>query len=388
MTQFSVPLLSAQNLLAQARASTGIDIDDRNAFEPLSVLITSLNADSRLHDSGAAAMQEKLLRLLCNRLRMQRDFAVHPNIAEQEIRAPIVICGMARTGSTKLQKLLSASGDFNWLPYWQVHGPSLVSGDPGESTAPRIRDAERFCQWFDQESPEAKYGHAFEAHEPDEESYILEHSLRTPCFMGWSELPGYLQWLLGQDMTLQFHYLRDALKYLQWQGLHDPEKRWVLKCPLYFGLEPQLLSVFPDATLVMTHRHPSETIASSCRLLETFHMPFTFAPVDPAAFLAGTAAQMAQHLQVREQQRDIRFLDLHFSEIVKSPATTAAKIYDYCGIALTEQALTNMLDWNRKNPRHKQGVHRYALADYGFSPDVIAREFKEYTALIDTLQMV
>jgi hypothetical protein len=49
---------------------------------------------------------------------MQRDFLRHPEIAEQKVNGPLVIMGVARSGTTKLQKLLSQSGDFNFLTFW------------------------------------------------------------------------------------------------------------------------------------------------------------------------------------------------------------------------------------------------------------------------------
>ena len=375
---------SAEGLLAEARAITNIDIIDEDAVEPLTVMVKSLNEESQLHDQGAVGIQSRLLRLLCNRLRMERDFAAYPEIADQPIRAPIVICGMGRTGSTKLQKMLAASGDFNWLPYWQLHNPALFGGSREESPQPRIKDAEDWCIWLDQMSPEAKYGHATETYEPDEESYILEQSLRTACFIGWSEIPGYLQWLFTHDIVAQFHYLKRLLQYLQWQGLHSPDKRWILKCPLYFGLEPLLLSVFPDTCLVMTHRHPKETVPSTVRLLECLHMPFTRSGVDAQALLAGFSAQIGQHMQVRAQG-NIRYLDLPFKQIVTDVPKVMYKFYAHCGVELGEASLHRMLDWNTANPMNKSGVHKYSLADYGFTEAMIDDAFSGYIKLISTL---
>ena len=376
--------LSAQGLMAKAREVTGISTIDNDVVEPLTVMVKSLNEESQLHEQGAAAIRNRLLRLLCNRLRLERDFAAHPEIAEQQIRAPIVICGMGRTGSTKLQKMLAASGDFNWLPYWQVHNPALISGSRDELPKPRIKDADDWCIWFDRMSPESKYGHATETHEPDEESYMLEMSLRTGCFMGWSEIPGYLQWLFTHDIAAQFHYLKRLLQYLQWQGLHSQEKRWILKCPLYFGIEPLLLSVFPDTCLVMTHRHPKETMPSSVRLLECFHMPFTNSGVDAQAMLAGFAAQIGQHMQVRAQGK-VPYLDLAFKQIITDVPGVMRRLYAHCGVELRESSLQKIVDWNTANPMNKSGVHKYSLADYGFTEAMIDDAFAGYINLVSTL---
>lgn len=377
--------LDVDQLLARARELSGIDLVDEDAVEPLTVMVRSLNTESALHAPGAIAMEARLLRLLCNRLRMERDFAAHPEIAEQTIHAPIVICGMGRTGSTKLQKLLAASGDFNWLPYWQSHSPSLISGERSESPQQRIDETETWCRWFDEASPESKFGHLTETHEPDEESYLLEQSLRSPCFMGWSPVPSYLQWVFTHDIAAQFHYLKRGLQYLQWQGLQSPDRRWVLKCPLYFGLEPLLKLVFPDVCLVMTHRHPRETMPSTCRLIECFHQPFTAPQVDAQALVGGLAMQLGMHLQVREQHPDIRFLDVPFQQVVGDVPAVMRRIYDFSGEVLTPESLQRTLDWNAANPMHKQGAHKYSLTDYGLTEAMLDEQFAGYIKLITPL---
>lgn len=377
--------LTVDQLLAKAREITGIAIVDHDVFEPLTMMVKSLNEESNLHAAGAVAMEQRLLRLLCNRLRMQRDFQAHPEIEQQIIKAPIVICGMGRTGSTKLQKLLATSGDFNWLPYWQVHNPSLISGDRAESPQWRIDDADAWCKWFDEVSPETKYGHAQETHEPEEESYMLEQSLRTACFIGWSEIPSYLQWLFSHDLSAQFRYLKQLLQYLQWQGLQSPEKRWVLKCPLYFGMEPLIREVFPDVSFVMTHRHPKATMPSSVRLLECFHMPFAIPDVDAQALLTALSMQIEQHLQVRATHPEIKFLDLPFEQVVGDVPTTLRKVYDFCGVELSPESRQRVVAWNDANPMNKQGVHKYSLADYGYTEEMIEQVFAGYVDFIKRL---
>ena len=361
-----------------SRQRVGIDIVDQAAVVPLKMLVKSLNEESNLHPSGASGMQDKLVRILGNRLRMQRDFLAHPEIADERIDAPVFICGMARTGSTKMQKLLAASGDFNWLPYWEVINPSLFTGDRSESPQKRIEETDAYARWFDEASPEAKYGHAFETHEPEEESFILEHSLRTPTFLGWAPLDGFLDWLTREDMTAQFIHLRDTLKYLQWQGLTDRSKRWVLKSPLYSGLEPQLLRVFPDAKLVMTHRNPRSTIPSSLRLLECFYKPFTHTLPDAQGYITGQAAAIRAHLQNRAHLPMDTFCDIDFRELCSSVDSSAAKAYAFAGLELKSLSRQRMLDWNAANPQHLRGKHEYDPARYGLSDDAIDAPFAHY----------
>ena len=383
MTPAGAPVAPVETLMASARQRTGIDIVDQEAVVPLTMLVKTLNEESHLHPAGARGMQDKLVRILGNRLRMQRDFLAHPEIADERIEAPVFVCGMGRTGSTKMQKMLAASGDFNWLPYWQVTNPSLFTGDPSESTQPRIEETEAFVRWFDAASPETKFGHAFETFEPEEESFILEHSLRTPTFLGWAPLDGFLGWLTRQDMTAQFIHLRDTLKYLQWQGLTDRANRWVLKSPLYSGLETLLLRVFPDAKLVMTHRQPRSMIPSSMRLLECFYKPFTDSPPDPNSYISGLSAAIGVHLHNRAQLPKDTFCDIDFRELCSDAQASAARAYRFAGVGLTPRAQQRMLDWNAANPQHRRGKHDYDLARYGLSAEAIERPFAHYIRFLE-----
>ena len=375
----------AEELMAVAHRNTGIDLMDTEVLEPLTVLLHSLNHESNLHAEGARGMQEKIIRDLSNRLRMQRDFTRHPEIAGQKIHAPIFICGMARTGSTKTQKLLAASGDFNWLPYWQVFNPSLLTGLRSESPQARIDDCEAFVQWFDAASPETKAGHRFATHEPEEESFILEHSLKSPVLMGWAPMPTYLQWLMTSDMSAQFILLRNMLKYLQWQGLADSNRRWVLKSPLYSGMEPLLLAAFPDACLLMTHRTPVETIPSGLKLLECFYKPFTGSAPDPAFYVAGLAGAIRQHLVNRASMQPNRFHDIHFRKLSRDPSAALDRIYAFCGMPLSPESRQRMLNWNDGNPQHRFGKHSYALKEYGLTEAAIEAAFPEYIGFVNHL---
>ena len=375
-------IAAPEALLDEARRRTGIEVIDHEAEAPLRVLIKSFN-ESGLHAEGAAMMQTRLVRILSNRLRMQRDLAAHPEIMDEVIDAPIFICGMARTGSTKTHKLLAVAGDFNWLPYWEVINPSLITGDRTESPRERIDDTEAFARWFDAASPETRAGHSFETHEPEEESFVLEHSLRTPTFMGWAPLSEYLAWLLTQDFSLQFRHLRTTLKYLQWQGLATSKRRWVLKCPLYSGLEPLILDLFPDASLVMTHRHPAITVPSGLRLLECFYRPYTTCPPDPVQYVPALAAGIDGHLKARAALPEDTFLDIDFASLARDVAREMERIYRFAGVELSPAARDRMIAWDLGNPQHKRGVHRYTLEQFGLSRETIDREFAGYIHFLE-----
>jgi hypothetical protein len=377
---------TAEQMMQTARLETGIDVDDSAILPAVSRLVGSINTDGQPHEEGAAMLQSRITRVLKNRLRMARDYAAHPEIDEQKIDRPIFICGMARTGSTKTQKLLAASGDFNYLTFWKAFNPALISGDRSESPQARIDDTDEFLQWYDERSPETRAGHTLETHGVEEESHILEHSMTTPCWLGWTRVDSYLAWLPSVGMKGQFDILFKTLKYLQWQGLADPGKRWLLKNPLYSGLEPLLLDTFPDASLLMTHRTPLDTVPSGLRLLECFYKPFTDRQPDTDVYAEGIKGAAEAHMDWRATQPESRFLDVPFSQLVRAPERTLRAMYAYAEEPLSEASLKRMLDWDTGNPKNKFGKFEYTLEKFGLTRERIGSDFAGYIAFVDELE--
>lgn len=383
--RYQIPL-TVDELMAKARELTGIDIIDTEVVEPLTIFVNSLNTESQLHKTGAIAKQNKILRLLSNRLRMKRDYAAHPEIADEKIEAPIFIFGMARSGTTKTHRVLSASGDFNYMPFWMVQYPSLFTGDKNESPQARIDAADEYCRWLDDTAPESKLGHSFETHEAEEDSLLTEQCFIAPSFLGYAEVPSYMAWMGAQGMVPVFSMLRDTLKYLQWQGLGTADKPWLLKAPSYYGFEPALLEVFPDARIAMTHRSPLSTVPSLCKLVNQFHIPFDSARVDGPALEKDLAGVMQLHMDNRNSIEGLKFMDILFEDVVNDMDYVAQKFYDFVGMELSEQSLNNIHNWNSGNPIHKKGKFVYSLEEFDLTEDLIKEDFADYFALIDQLK--
>ena len=377
--------MSAGELMAKAREIAGVDIADDEIVEPLTVLLRSLNKESRIDAEGARAYEAKFLRLLTNRLRMQRDFLRHPEIAQQPVNGPLVIMGVARSGTTKLQKALAASGDFNFLTFWQNFMWASVTGEPGENVSPRIAEADAFCRWYDERSPETKLGHHFEALEPEEEGPLSEGCFVAPSFVGYAEMPGYAQWLADKPRTIFFRFLREVLQYLQWQGLASPDKPWLLKSPNYNGLELQLREIFPSARFVVANRSPLETLASMCKLLRCFRLAFGDPEVDNQAIVEGNYRAMEAHLANRRAHPELPVLDLRFEDIVGALPAVLEQVYAHAGMELTPASQRSILDWNASNRMHKLGEFKYSLGDAGLDETVIRKRMAGYFEHLESL---
>lgn len=374
-----------EQLLAAAREITGIPIIDEQALEPLSVLVQSVNNEAHLTTSGAKAYEQRLLHHLCNRLRMERDFRAHPEINDADIKAPLIVCGMGRTGSTKTQKLLAATGDFNYLPMWQSWCPCTYSGEPNEDTAERIQIADDYLTFLYSESPDIKLTHYMQVDQPEEESYIMEASLVSLCTYGHVRVPSYVGWVLEQGLDYSINYVERTLKYLQWQGLADNNKPWLLKSPLYCGHEAALLKVFPSAKVIMTHRDPRSTIASHISLHEALQVPYISARESPQEMLQGLAMSIHNHLDYRQQHGDEHFLDVHYLDVHQAPLQVVDAIYRFYDKPLSEQATQNVATWNTSNPIHQKGKHRYTLDQFGLDEETVTAAYARYMPFLEQI---
>lgn len=378
--------LSVEQMMARSREITRVDLVDDEIIEPLTILHRAYAEEAQLDEEGAAGLTRNLLRLLTNRLWMKRDFLRHPEIHQQQLKGPLVIMGVARSGTTKLQKVLAASGDFNWLPYWTNFNWASRTGKPGESTEERIAETDAHCRWYDSRSPETRLGHAFETLEPEEEAVLSEGCFVTPTFIGYAEIPSYAQWLANQSPGIWFNYLRDTLKYLQWQGLASADKPWLLKSPNYNGLELEIQNVFPDVKFVMAHRSPLETMASMCKLVECFRKAYSPLQPDLSLIAEHNFANMKFHLDNRRANPDLPMLDARFEDIVGALPVIEQQIYRHIGIPLHAESQANMRAWEETNRMHKHGEFKYSLQELGLSEAVIRNKMADYFEFIDSLK--
>src|SRR5215470_14765309 len=100
--------LRAVDLIETAKRRCGLDdFGGGDFFEGLSQLLASCQRESRLNLVGRIVLRADLVRIMCSRLFMQRDRKVYPSIARQEIREPLFIVGLPRSGTTLLHTLLA-----------------------------------------------------------------------------------------------------------------------------------------------------------------------------------------------------------------------------------------------------------------------------------------
>jgi hypothetical protein len=375
--------LYVESILAEARDKTGLDDFGDDSFrEPMLRLLRSMEEEAELSAAGRAVQRARVVGLLVNRLRAEGHFKRTPEILDEEIREPLVIVGLARTGTTMLQRMIASDPRMISLLWWESRNPAPFpeSGEGGRDL--RIADAEAEVAAMIEGAPDLVAMHPIEAEEPDEEIMLLEHSFFSTNPEAFINVPTFGAWLDEQDQTPGYVYLKKLLQFLQWQKKRAGGKgeRWVLKTPHHLGFMDLLFEVFPDIRVVQTHRDPLQTIPSLASLIHAIRSLGSEA-ADPLVAGSQWSRRMSRALhrciEVRESHED-RFIDVFFQNAMRDPLAEIRRIYEFAGMELTSQAEAKMRQWAIENARDKRVGHSYTLEEFGLTEEGIRRDFAAY----------
>ncbi|MGC4113980.1 MAG: sulfotransferase [Myxococcales bacterium] len=364
-------------LLALAKKREGLDDFGPGTFrEGLEVLCKGLDAEARLSAAGRFMVRELVVQLLSSRLRLEALIQAHPEILQERVDAPLVVVGLPRTGTSALHSLLSQHPALRSLPYWESLEPFPGPKDREQDRRlERCEQATKAIDWF---MPYLRAMHEITPTSPHEEIQLLAMDFRTMLFEVSYQIPSYAAWYRTQDLSPSFLYLRRVLQALQW--LRGP-KRWVLKSPQHLEQLPALLSAFPDARIVQTHRDPVEVVCSMATMI-SYGNRMNGSRVDPPAIGRYWAQRIQDMLRANVEHRSrlsaASFLDVRFEELVADNVGTAEKAFAFAGLPFDAPARAavsqHALDW----PRHAFGKIAYRLEDVGLDAAALRPQFRFY----------
>ncbi|GAB4212554.1 MAG: sulfotransferase [Sandaracinaceae bacterium] len=374
--------LDESSILEAAEQRTGLlDFGDPSFRPPLETLLRSVESEARLHPIGRLITRERLVSTLANRMRVTEALRLDPAIRALPVRAPIVIVGLPRTGTTLLHRLLASDRRIRALASWEALSPARLPGD--DDDARRIRIAEQSERGLAFMAPDFFAVHPIDAHAPEEDVLLLDLSFRSTVAESTLRVPTFSRWLEEQDQRPAYDTLKETLQLLWHQRRTDAHERWVLKTPHHLEWLDVLLEVFPDATLVWTHRDLGEVVPSFCSMLA--HARGVFSDhVDPReigrSWLRKGARMVQRALEVRARVPE-RFVDVRYEDLVRDPITVLRTIHERAGSTFTREAEQSARDRLRKERKDRHGAHVYRLADFGLEPNDLARAFEAYRSL-------
>lgn len=369
----------ADELIAEAHVATGLtDFGDPPILPALYKIVDALNDEARLSPFGREARAQSLRGVLVNRLLLEGLLQAQPGILDDEIGTPVVIVGLPRSGTTKLQRMIASDPRLNSIKMWECLFPMPLSARPDDRNT-RVGLAEDFCDSF-RALPEFYAAHPVMADEPDEEMVLMRHSLLNESLDAEVKVPSFIHWLRGQDRTPMYQQLAVWLRVLAREHgkVGGP---WILKGTYHGAHLDVLLDQLPQAKIVYCHRDPVQTIASYCSLVSKMRC---LCSDDVDNFDVGQelltfwSAHLAQTMEVRGRLPEGHVLDVAYSEIVRDGVGVAERIYDFADLDFNPAAREAISAWEQDNAQHKHGRHAYTVTDYGLTDDMIANECDQY----------
>src|SRR4029077_14974617 len=287
--------------------------------------------EARLNLIGKIALKTDVLETLCARLQMERDRQLYPDITRQEIREPLFIVGLPRSGTSVLHRLFATDPEHRSPLMWEVRSPSPPTR---HNEKRRIQRATQSCNFFNWLAPTFRYVHAVGAELPQECIGLMTPTFMSDQFDTMYYVPSYRAWFFRQDLRPAYEYHRRFLQHLQFRRAGP---RWILKAPTHMSAMPALLSVYPDALFVQTHRTPVDAMASVSSLVTILRSAFSDA-VDPQTVCREAidywSKTLDRFLQERGRLLNNRICDVEFEEISRDPIAAARRVYHHFGWSL------------------------------------------------------
>jgi hypothetical protein len=366
----SMPVLplEPEALMAAASEQTGLDHFGDDWFrEPLEIVCRAIPVEAGLNAVGRVTAGSSLVNMLANRLRLEDLLRRHPEIEEVPIARPIIIVGLPRTGTTHLHNLLSADPQLRSLPYWESLEP-VPETIPPPDPDPRIERTAMATGFTDVAMPYFKAMHEMTPEHVHEEVQLQTLTLASMLLETQWHVPTYRDWWKSTDQTPAYRYLRRALQALQW--LRGGE-RWVLKSPQHLEQFGRLMTVFPDATVICTHRDPV-SVTLSFATMASYSARLSIDHPDPKAIGKYWTDRIQDMLTACVRDRDVlpaeQSLDVRFDDFMADEWGTVERIYEKAEQPFGDETRAALSAYNDNHRRNRFGRVRYDISTFGIDP--------------------
>jgi len=368
---------TVENLHASATKLTGLsDFGDLGYLEGLQVLLDSYTKEAGLTPTGSKMSRVFLRGALVARLLSEAAWKQYPAHADVAVERPIFVTGLPRTGTTALHRLLTADPAHQGLEMWLTEMPQPRPPRGTWESNPVFQALQAGYSQHHVERPEFMGVHFMDAAEVEECWQLLRQSLQSVSYESLAHVPTYSAWLARQDWTGAYARHRRNLQLI---GLHDADRRWVLKNPSHLFALDALLEVYPDALVIQTHRDPRTAISSSCSLsaqaTEGWSHVFTDGVIGRDQ-LELWGRGLDSFTAARARHNPAQFCDVSYADFIADPLSTVESIYTHFGLPTTEGARASMRAMHDESTTGgRRPAHRYALADFGLTDAKVDARF-------------
>jgi hypothetical protein len=361
-------MLDAPAMLAEAARAEGHEDFGEGTRSMLAALVGSLNQDARLAFHGRAHLHAMLTTSLRVRLRLEAARRRDPAIDRPPTRPPLIVCGLPRSGTTLLHRLLALADDARPLLLWELMEPL-----PGPGPDRRREQADRKLQRLQAIVPVSLDAqHFIRGDLPDEDGHLFKPSFVSSLQYQAPALT-WLDRMLEDDLEVGYRNWRAQLALLE-----APGRRFVLKDPFHARRLALIGALVPGATIVRTHRDPVQCVPSFHKLTMTMHA-VTCAALDVPAIVAANTRWLESITDAcLATPAGPRVLDVDYRALVRDPVAVAREIHGRFALPWSDELEARMRSFVADNGQRKHGENRYDPDAFGQPAAALRERFAAY----------
>ncbi|EDR25322.1 hypothetical protein, conserved [Entamoeba dispar SAW760] len=314
-------------------------------------------------------------------------------LAKIQIKNPLYIVAMPRSGSTFTHSLFSADPRGQKVAMYEHLNP----GSKTMTEEARIKIAEMICGSITQDSQRNfNTVHALnDVRRPEEEMFFTEMLGLTLVFaQALPRLEQYRESVIMRDYDWVYDDIIDEMKMHAIQFPFKSDKEFFcMKCATHFMTPaPFLTQMCKDEynpRIIWLHREPIGNIKSAILLYWNVRARYEHdIGLDDIKWLNETVIRfneimLKNAIAAREQwiaqnpERAKYIYDVGFSEIIAHPKETVQKIYEYFGMEYTNEfdsALKEVIE--NGHPQKQFGRRQHEENMYTFNPEEVRERFK------------
>lgn len=373
---------SVDAVIAAARELTGIEDlgPDDGWQERLQVWIDVAHESNRT-EVARMAMLNLSTKFLANRMRVYDFAAQRPEVREIEIVAPVMVAGLPRSGTSHLVNLLAADSRFRGAPLWELNQMVPGRGDgPGpDGIDPRFK---RSAATYEMAKAANPYIHSWHPMDP----WRIEEDIEIQAANFGGYYPEHLfqhaaQWrdyYLKEDQTKHYEFQKLAMQVMTW---FRPGERWVTKYPAHIENLPELISVFPDAVVVETHRDPVGAVISNATMHSYLARTWQH-EIDYAYTLDYWRGVIERLLDAGMRDRHLvedQVVDVRYDKMIADNWTAVEAVYAKTGMEITDTARAEIQHFIDNNKQGRDGRIVYDLrGHFGVEPEELRKQYQGY----------
>jgi len=316
------------------------------------------------------------------KLKLEDTFRKNPQLAQIEIKRPMFIVGLPRTGSTLLSRILSQDPRFRTTYLYETMEPFPAPHPDTFFANANIDKVSKDLAFIQSLMPDMKKVHTLGALEQEEDMALLHREFLCYMLAFWGDWPEYKNWVFNGDARPAYANHKRFIQHLSTN--FSPSLQWLLKCPAHSNYLEAIVATYPDALFINLHRDLRQSVASTISLATQLATPFVKKiskkkigrmTVDICADGVDRLMESRDKLQ---KDHGHQFVDIQYKDMMDDIIREVRKIYTSFGIELLPSVEDAMKKWLKENPQGKHGRHKYSLEEYGFTEEEILERFKPY----------